>query len=535
MRAAVKGLIDLLVDRAGRAAGGLLLLILTAVLSLSVPALSIVAVMALVAWIAIAFSIRHEYVQAFRIALEKKVIEPESFDAGALDSSATASLLQALASDDERQVLYALDMLGNGPPARWSRHLPLLLEHSSPAVRSRCLALLTDANVLSPKSAEPRLLDPELNVRIEAVRHLSVLTRGGNRLTEFLGHSDYRIVLAAIHCIAKYRPGDGNLIDEELIERALATTGEHALNARTAAARALAIGHLPRTNEFLDQLLRDSNNEVIQQAIRTSGEISYEDAIPLLVPMLARAPLRRDAREALLKMGEPALRELMSRLRDPEVPLEVRKRIPRVLSFSERREIAEFLLDEFEQANSQLAMPLLRALNRMRAQFSEFEFDVDRISGLIRDERAKYQHLEEVRQGIRGEPEATDAGSVEILELLDTAIGERLEENIERVFRLLQLIYPPADIHSAYFSFSSRPTMRASAVEFLDNLLDPSLRPVVVPLVEQPEEEVKEGAMTQSEALQTLLREGDALLQSIAAELVSRRRAGNVPSNVRIA
>ena len=70
----MKALIDLLVDRAGRAGGGLLLLLLTVVLSLSVPALSIVAAIALVIWLTIALAVRRDYVHAFRVALEKKVI-----------------------------------------------------------------------------------------------------------------------------------------------------------------------------------------------------------------------------------------------------------------------------------------------------------------------------------------------------------------------------------------------------------------------------------------------------------------------------
>jgi hypothetical protein len=62
-----------------------LLLLLTVVLSLSVPALSIVAAIALVIWLAIALAVRRDYVHAFRVALEKKVIEPEALEVGALD------------------------------------------------------------------------------------------------------------------------------------------------------------------------------------------------------------------------------------------------------------------------------------------------------------------------------------------------------------------------------------------------------------------------------------------------------------------
>ncbi|HZI52014.1 MAG TPA: Npt1/Npt2 family nucleotide transporter, partial [Terriglobia bacterium] len=255
LRAAVKGVVDLLVDRIGRAVGGVLLLLLTTILSVSVPVLSLVAAACLIVWIGVAFAIRGKYVDAFRTALERKVIEPEALEVKTLDYTISGALLHALSSDDDRQVLYALNLLGSGDPSRWRRHLPALLEHPTPAVRSLAIAVLTEWRSFSA-NVEKCLFDPDLDVRIEAVRHLCEAARHAARtkLREFLAHSDFRVVLAAIHCIAKYRLHDGDLIDEPLIERALNTVGENAVSAKTAAARALAIAQLPRHTEFLERL-----------------------------------------------------------------------------------------------------------------------------------------------------------------------------------------------------------------------------------------------------------------------------------------
>ena len=87
LRASVKAMIDLLVDRAGRASGGVLLFALTTGLALGVPSLSVVAACALVVWITIAIAIRRDYVHAFRVALEKKIIEPEALGDQVLDNN----------------------------------------------------------------------------------------------------------------------------------------------------------------------------------------------------------------------------------------------------------------------------------------------------------------------------------------------------------------------------------------------------------------------------------------------------------------
>jgi hypothetical protein len=116
-----------------------------------------------------------------------------------------------------------------------------------------------------------------------------------------------------------------------------------------------------------------------------------------------------------------------------------------------------------------------------------------------------------------------------VLALLIKAIDERLAERVERALRLLSLIYPPADIRSVDFNIRARPDLRASAVEFLDNLLEAPLREMVVTLVDQPEkpakvEKSKENAMrSRADAIQALLAsDDDDWLRTIASELAAR-------------
>lgn len=529
VRASVKALIDLLVDRVGRAAGGLLLLLLTTGLSLSIPTLSLVAAAGLVVWLTIAVFVRRDYVHAFRVALEKKVIEPEALEIRDLDNTITAALRQALSSTDDRQVLYALDLLGGTHPSGWRSYLPSLLEHRTPAVRSRAVALLTEWKVPAASLVNEKLSDPDLEVRIEVIRHVcGVSPQSREKLKEFLTHGDYRIVLAAIHCMAKYPIGERDLIDEHLIERALNTTGEHGVSARTAAARALAIVRLSKTTEYLERLLRDPDREVVRQAIRTAGEIRYEAVIPLLITLLARAPFRREAREALLLLGEPAISELRERLQDDRTPLEIRARIPKVLSFSATPNAAGLMLAAVHRSTPRLDMPLLRAVNRLRQQYPDLVFDTAQVAALIHEEREKYLSLSRIHSAFNALPEGTLGPNAEkVLLLMSKALDERLDQTIERIFRLLALIYSPSDIYAVHFNFRSRPALRASALEFLDNLIDPDMRALVMPLVEDrneggSEQGAEDNPMLLSDAIHALVTDEDEWLRTIARELASR-------------
>ena len=63
---------------------------------------------------------------------------------------------------------------------------------------------------------------------------------------------------------------------------------------------------------------------------------------------------------------------------------------------------------------------------------------------------------------------------------------ERLQRNLERIFRLLGLIYPQEDIYNAYVGIiSENAVLHANAIEFIDNMLDFHLKKQIIPILEQ--------------------------------------------------
>ena len=67
---------------------------------------------------------------------------------------------------------------------------------------------------------------------------------------------------------------------------------------------------------------------------------------------------------------------------------------------------------------------------------------------------------------------------------------------MDRVFRLLSLLYDWGDIRAARWAIErGAPRDRASAIEFLDNMLSGSLRKMILPLIDEGplEEKVHKG------------------------------------------
>ena len=292
-----------------------------------------------------------------------------------------------------------------------------------------------------------------------------------------------------------------------------------------------------RRGEFLETLLADSSPEVVQEAVRAAARLQYEKAIPRLVEMLANWRLRRTAREALSSLGPAAIAELQRQLHDENSPIEVRRRIPRVLSFTGSQEVCDTLLHDVQTLESRIDLALLSGLNRMRQQFPDLSFDVKRVSRRIKQQSQKYRHWSSILAAIDSSIPA-DSGNEHVLDLLQKTLKEKLDECIEKTFRLLALIYPPDDVYSAFFSLRTRPGLRGSAVEFIDNLLNPNLRDHVVQMIEseEPEEmpaEVHDAFRSRDDILRALLSSGDTWLIHIANELSDR--AGLIPAPSRIA
>ena len=105
------------------------------------------------------------------------------------------------------------------------------------------------------------------------------------------------------------------------------------------------------------------------------------------------------------------------------------------------------------------------------------------------------------------------------------ALRESIQQELERVFRLLGLSYPHLDLHSVYFGLQSKnATVYDNALEFLENSQS---RAILVPLLDgkmSPKQRariaerfVREKVGNREQAVAKLVASDDAWLQSCGA------------------
>jgi len=482
----VKGFIDMFIDRFGRGLAGLLLIFFATVHPLSVSQLSLLVCGMIGVWVYLSLAIRKEYLNSFRLALEKKTLHPEMLRLRIADSASLDPILRVLEGQDERQVLYALSLLEDVSPTVWSAQAIPLLQHPSPRVRALTLErLAAKPQVDLVANVRQCLQDPDLEVRTEAIHYLCGLQDEAPEalVGEFLRHSDYAVVAAAIQAISKHQWKADGLIEQRFIERALNEEGPQREAARTAAAGALGLvtPDSPLLS-FLLPLLDDDSLEVLRNAIRSSGRLQSREALPKLVSRLADARVRQDVRQALVQYGERIVGTLGDYLHDPDVSLRVRANIPKVLSEMNSQEAVNTLVRSLPRLNPFLCHRVIKALNKMRVRFAKLSFADEAIDLAILDELKDYYDFGIVLHSNEIQPSENRA----VLRLLRQALQERMDQKLERVFRLLGLRYPPADIYSAYNGLRSpQGHIRASAIEFLDNLLMPDMKQLLFPILEE--------------------------------------------------
>jgi len=131
----------------------------------------------------------------------------------------------------------------------------------------------------------------------------------------------------------------------------------------------------------------------------------------------------------------------------------------------------------------------LRGLNTLSNNYPNLKFSQESVVHQILNEAQLYQNTLSI---LHAQSKINDkngaATSFEVVEARKSLVHileRRLDRNLERIFRLLGLKYSSDDILTIYKGlYSEKPDLRINGLEFLDNLLQPGLKKVLIPLVE---------------------------------------------------
>ena len=481
-----KPFVDVTMDRFAKALGALLVLVLIKPwgFELSWQQLSYASLGLMAVWVLLARRVRGEYLSAFRRSIARHDVHVTDIRTPIADLQTIELLVEELAHPDERRVLYAIELLESLD--RRNLITPLLLHHSAAAVRARALrsleAVRPEVAVRWLPAVEQMLADDDAAVRAAAVRAVSAI-RGQEAaalMRQHLADADVRIVVtAAVALAASPHPGDLDAA-ESALRRLAADTRESAVPARLEVARALGdIAH-ERVRHILVPLLFDANVEVIRAAIRSAGRLGPDALLlPPLVSLLRHRILKNEARAVLVGYGEPAIEPLAHFLRDRREDIWVRRHLPATLALMPGQRTLDLLVDTLADPDGFLRYKVITAIETMHRDHPRLVIHREPIEALAMTECLRYFNALTLHANLtQGQAFGADT-------LLVRALEEKQRRMRERVFRLLGLIYPRADIGAAWFALEHGDARRrASASEYLDNELGGALRKRVLLMID---------------------------------------------------
>ncbi len=474
----IKSFIDGFIWRSADGVSGIVLAIFANKLHFSPGQVSMVNFVFILTWIVIAYGVRREYLNVLRRAIERRTLDPDRIATEVLDSTTTDVLAMSLERGGEQEVLYGLSLLEVGREPGWHPALRGLLDHPSPSVRQRALQLLSDAGdkKIHPK-VEEMLGDESPEVRAEALHYLVAHT-GCDPLTLMTSDTalpDHVVQGAVVTYLARTDQADNHAAGQVIFETMLSAPGPDAVRSRIEAARVLGV--IPPGSELqshLLELIRDEDLAVEEQAILSAGKTLNRDAIHPIIDRLGNPHLLAAARAALAEYGERALGTLQDHLNDPTTPLGIRKQIPKVLARIATPQASEVLANCLLQNDPGLRYELLKALNKLRNLDSGLVQPNAQFEDMLNAELMGYYRSFQILAAISPESSASLEGAQapSTPDILARALHERMDHELERIFRLLGLLYPPRDIHNAYAGLvSGHARVRSNAMEVLEHIV----------------------------------------------------------------
>jgi len=479
----VKVFVDLFVDQGAQGVAGALLLLFTAVLGFSTADLGGVVALLIMGWGTIAYLARRSYVDEFRKRLRRQEENDSSDEAETRVSETLDELLESLCSRSERETLAALTQLEEGEETVPVDALVCLLDHYSAEVRAHAIRVLRVRTVegLGTEIVEA-LTDPDPDVQLEAARYL--YCQSGERierLKEALAHDDVRIRAAAVGLIAEEgSPETYRLITEATLRHLMDVPGAAGEDARTHVARILGVIDRPYRIEMLHALLFDSSAQVIEGAIQAAGRSGERAFVHPLLVRLKQDRFEEAAREALANFGDRILGTLYDVMVDARVSMDVRVQVPRILTDLQNDLAMTVLVAALLDVPVPVQHAIVRALSRLHASGYE-SFSTEDIAQAVRREIERYAAFGQILHLLQ----RTNRDALGSVDRSD--IREARKRSLERTFRLLGLQYDQRDVYDAYLGLTSDDrTLRSSAIEFVDNLVDYSTSRILLPLLDDP-------------------------------------------------
>ena len=548
-----KTFIDVFVDNLATGIAGILLIVLTIVLKVEVQYISLI----IIGLVGLQFIqirlVKKEYINSFRLAIEKRLIDLTDPKININDASVAHIFRRVFEGGNDRQILYVMKLMEGLPHQDFMKYFKPLIKHSNNEVKAQMFRM-SSAGVEPDFTEEAYEMvshrDPE--VQIEAMDYLVRCSSDPAAALElFLKSADMKISAAAMKCAAKeYRRNKKNIDivayfkDVFSENRYTGSDFEQRIAFDCCQAEVIGIALEQELYPFLFDLFKHQSTEVTVSAIESAGKTQALVFIPVLLKSLEMRQTKLAARNALAAYGDIIIDKIGPLLGDDKQSADIRVNIAKILGKIESPKSLILLQDNLHAADMKIRYEIIKAMNKLKNRTLSIKPNDNIIEKILIEEFENYNLLSAIYRAHNNSyymsdkviPESIKARKLKynVYKLLKKAIKERIDVNLERIFRLLALKYSPKDIYNAYLAVvGDKPDSRANALEFIENILDTQFKRNLVPIIERGFSE-KDGSnlpgkysknkRQELDYLTTILDTNDQLLKTFAIYYIAHAK-----------
>jgi hypothetical protein len=262
----------------------------------------------------------------------------------------------------------------------------------------------------------------------------------------------------------------------------------------------------PTLARILD--LKSGEPERVRRALAAPLEPSL---VTYMIPLLAWDELAEDAIRALRGVATRATGQLLDALLDPDQEFAIRRRIPRALGDKAAPLAVQGLVLGLQDRRFEVRYQCGCALARIRDRDQAAAMDAAAVLEAILREVTADRSLWESQRLLDAAGEA--AGSP----FVDGFLGARAARSLQHVFTLLSLILEREPLRIAFRGLHARDEMlRGTALEYLENVLPPSVRAGLWPFLEDRRPSSRPSRPREA-VLDDLLRSHESILADLRA------------------
>lgn len=478
-RRVIKPSIDTIGQRGGQMVASLLLLGLPQLpVHLRMGAVALCLAALSLFWVQATRVLRREYRRRFQEQLGAGRVHARPI--GRLDQQTAEILVAALGSSSTREVLTALEVITDSQ--RLGLVPALILKHPDPVVVRTALDQFSGTRRPDVDALLPLLLrHPDEHVRAAAARRWMDAGHSPKDLRPALEDQSARVRASALLALSARDPTPEDRESLHLL------AAEGVPEARRALAWAIANAPRPDLVPVVETLLKWEDTEARRELLRAARGLPAPppELVDRLVSLLPDPALRSGTRDALVAAGPPARVRLEQLLLAADTPYRISREIPPTLARFPPESAAPPLLERLAQARGGLArFRSLRGLNQLRRTYPSLVLERGKLTRALELElgsafKNRSLHRAGVQLGLARSQNAL-AGRL-MLDLL----RDKERRAIERVFRVLDLLFPANGMEQVYLgALSDRRARREAAQEVLVELLDAPWRDQVLTLVE---------------------------------------------------